>query len=352
MPDRRIHRRQGEFDLLNEMRYVYAVYQEMSFSKAAKKMYISQPALSNMVRKAENEIGAPIFDRSTIPLTVTREGAYYIRSIEEILFIQRNIRSYFKDLEELNTGSLAIGGASFFCSFVFPELIGRFHEKYPNVTIDLLEGNVKELREGLEDETLDLVLETALHEGDPTVSRFFFRHETIILAVPAAYPVNKRLNPYRLSFGDVATGRFLSEQVEPVPLGVFAEVPFITMKPGNDMYERSIRMCRNAGFTPKIALLVDQVLTSINVASTGVGAVFIRSDIVGCRPENQELVYYKIGDPLARRSVTFASKKGKYITSAMREFMRMAGVKKLDEKIGRATGEKGGAPDGDGTGTG
>ena len=59
--------------MLNEMKYVYAVYQEKSFSKAAKKLYISQPALSNMVRKAEREVGAAIFDRSTIPLTITKD---------------------------------------------------------------------------------------------------------------------------------------------------------------------------------------------------------------------------------------------------------------------------------------
>ena len=63
--------------MLNEMKYVYAVYQEKSFSKAAKKLFISQPALSNMVRKAEREVGAAIFDRSTIPLTITKEGAHY-----------------------------------------------------------------------------------------------------------------------------------------------------------------------------------------------------------------------------------------------------------------------------------
>lgn len=176
--------------MLNEMIYVYTVYQERSFSKAAKKMFVSQPALSNKVRKVEKEIGTPIFDRSTIPLTVTKAGAYYIKSIEEILFIQRNMKAYFKDLEELNTGSLSIGGSSFFCSFVFPDLIGRFREKYPNITIDLLEGNVKELIEGLEDETLDLVIETALFEDEPAVHRFFFRNERIILAVPAAYAVN------------------------------------------------------------------------------------------------------------------------------------------------------------------
>lgn len=315
--------------MLNEMRYVYSVYQEKSFSKAAKKLFISQPALSNMVRKAENEIGAPIFDRSTIPLTVTKEGAYYIKSIEEILFIQRNMQAYFKDLRELNTGSLSIGGASFFCSFVFPDLIGRFREKYPNVTIDLLEGNVKELKEGLEDETLDLVIETALYE-DSTVERFFYKNEEIILMVPASYAINKRLQPYRLSYQDVVSDRFQADSYEPVPLELFKDTPFIIMKPGNDMYQRGFSMCRNAGFTPKVAIQMDQILTSMNIASNGVGAVFIRSDIIGCLPENKKLVYYKIGDPLASRKVVFASKKGKYITAAMREFLRMAGAKRVN----------------------
>lgn len=316
--------------MLNEMKYVYSVYQEKSFSKAAKKLFISQPALSKMVRKAENEIGAPIFDRSTIPLTVTKQGAYYIKSIEEILSVQRNMQAYFKDLEELGTGSLSIGGASFFCSFVFPDLIGRFREKYPNVTIDLLEGNVKELKEGLADETLDLVIETALYEN-ARVERFFYKEEKIILLVPSSYPINKRLQPYRLSYEDVVTERFLSGAFEPVPLEVFKDTPFVLMKPGNDMYHRSFSMCRNAGFSPKVAIQMDQVLTSMNIASNGVGAVFIRSDIIGCLPENEKLVYYKIGDPLAKRKVVFASKKGKYITAAMREFLRMAGAKKIND---------------------
>lgn len=321
--------------MLNEMKYIYAVYQERSFSKAAKKLYISQPALSNMVKKAEKEIGLPIFDRSTIPLTITKEGNYYIRSIEEILLIQRNMKAYFDDLGSLNTGSLSLGGSSFFCSFLFPDLIGKFRKRYPNVAIDLMEGNVKELKEGLENETLDLVIETALDAGDSSVERFFYKKEQIILAVPSAYPVNKRLQPYRLTYQDILSGRFLNGRVDPVPLGEFRDVPFITMKPGNDMYQRSIQICKNAGFSMKVAIYVDQVLTSKNIASNGVGAVFIRSDIVQCIPENENLTYYKLGDPLAERAVVFAAKRGKYITSAMRELMKLAGVRRREwEKDG------------------
>ena len=71
--------------MLKEMDYIYAVYEEKSFSRAAKKLFVSQPALSNMVKKAEKEIGAPIFDRSTIPLTVTPAGEYYDRPLSPTL---------------------------------------------------------------------------------------------------------------------------------------------------------------------------------------------------------------------------------------------------------------------------
>lgn len=316
--------------MLNEMKYVYAVYLEKSFSKAAKKMYITQPALSNMVKKAEEAIGAQIFDRSTIPLTVTKEGMYYIKCVEEILFIQRNMKAYFKDLRELNAGTLSVGGSSYFCSFVLADIIARFSRKYPNVEIDIREGNIDELKDGLEEESLDFVMETALPLEDPSVENYFFMSENIILAVPSFYEINKRVQPYKLTYQDIVSERFLAETVKPVPLGVFQDVPFIRMKQGNDMYHRGTQICKNAGFTPKTAIEMDQVLTSYNLASSGVGAVFIRSSIIKYMPENQSLIYYKIGDPLAKRDVMIAAKKGKYVTSAMREFLRIAGAKLME----------------------
>ena len=107
--------------MLNEIKYVYAVYKERSFTKAAKKLFISQPALSNMVKKAEQEIGSPIFDRSTVPLTLTKEGEFYIRTIKQIMLLEKNIYTYFDDIRSMNTGSLAVGGSSFFCSFILPD---------------------------------------------------------------------------------------------------------------------------------------------------------------------------------------------------------------------------------------
>lgn len=312
--------------MMNEMKYIYAVYQERSFSKAAKKLFVSQPALSNMVKRVENKIGVPIFDRSTIPLTVTREGAYYIRSIEQIMFVQRNVDSYFSDLGTLKTGRIRLGGSSYFCSFIFPSLIGRFHSKYPDVTIELLEGNVAELKNGLEQESLDLVLETGIKPEDPNTDNFFYRNENLILAVPASFSINDQLKAYQLDPKDIISKDFLEDRFPSVPLNVFRECPFVTMKPGNDMYTRGMEICRNAGFSMNITMMFDQILTAMNVIEkSAIGAFFVRSEIVSYISASRKIVYYKLDDPLTVRPISFVAKKDRYLSQAVRAFINLAG---------------------------
>ena len=79
--------------------YIYAVYQEKSFSKAAKKLYVSQPWLSATVKKAEQELGLPLFDRSTNPISLTKAGRYYIERIEQIMAIETEMEGRFKELQ-------------------------------------------------------------------------------------------------------------------------------------------------------------------------------------------------------------------------------------------------------------
>ena len=92
--------------MLKEMSYVYAVYKEKSFSRAAQKLFISQPALSAMVKKAEQEIGVLIFDRSTNPISLTTAGRYYINQAKEILRIQNEMKAYFRVAAEAEAGKL------------------------------------------------------------------------------------------------------------------------------------------------------------------------------------------------------------------------------------------------------
>ena len=81
--------------------YVYAVYEEKSFSKAAQKLYITQPALSTAIKKVEKKIGTPIFDRSTSPIGLTPGGEVYIDAIEKLFALEQNTLNQLNNLNGL-----------------------------------------------------------------------------------------------------------------------------------------------------------------------------------------------------------------------------------------------------------
>lgn len=115
--------------MLNEMKYVYEVYKEKSFSKAAKKHFY-QPASTSATwcgrqRKRWERRFLSQYDSAD---GMTKEGAYYIRTVEKILFLERNLERYFQDIAGLQGGTLALGGASYFCSFVYPDLLPVFRQ--------------------------------------------------------------------------------------------------------------------------------------------------------------------------------------------------------------------------------
>jgi len=109
--------------MFRDKEYVYEVWRERSFTKAAAKLYISQPSLSAKIKKIEDEIGAPIFDRSTAPLGLTEFGETYIQAITEVREIERKVENYVNDMNMLHSGTLSIGASNVFAAYAIPPLI-------------------------------------------------------------------------------------------------------------------------------------------------------------------------------------------------------------------------------------
>lgn len=133
--------------MTNYREYIYAVYQEKSFSKAAKKLYVSQPWLSATIKKAEQELGLALFDRSTNPISPTEAGRYYIEKLEEIAAIEAEMSEHFKQMRDVGRTELHIGSSMFFCTYVLPALMEDFRLQYPQVTLTFTEGGNKTLLE-------------------------------------------------------------------------------------------------------------------------------------------------------------------------------------------------------------
>ncbi len=302
------------------IRYVYAVYEEGSFSRAAEKLFISQPSLSANVKREEDAVGFPIFDRGTKPLKLTACGREYIRAAEQILAVNRRFGVFLNDLEGLRTGTLTIGGSNLFASFVLPELLSAFSRKYPGIAIRLEEGSSRELEHLLNTGKLDLLLDNAKLDRE-VYDRHIFREEYLLLAVPAEFPVNAELSGFQVPLARILDGSFLSEDFPPVPLGAFSSVPFIFMKPDNDTGIRAHAICRENGFVPKVLFELDQQMTCYNITSSGMGASFISDTLIRRVPFHEHIIYYKLAGKNTRRHLSFYWKRGSYRSLAMREFL-------------------------------
>ena len=302
------------------MRYVLAVWQEGSFSRAAEKLFISQPSLSASIRREEEAVGAPIFDRSVKPLKLTPCGEEYVRAAEQILSVQQQFDTYLNDTGELKTGSLAIGGSNLYASWVLPELLSRFSSRYPGIKIELTEESSRELEHLLQNGTIDLMLDNAAL--DPSVyDRQIYREETLLLAVPEEFPVNQAQKSRQIPLEAVLDGSFHSSRFSPASLQAFRGIPFILMKPDNDTGERAIAICRENAFQPKVLFRLDQQMTSYNIAISGMGAAFISDTLIRQVPFRGRIALYKLDSQHTRRHLSFWWKRGRYQSKAMQAFL-------------------------------
>lgn len=298
-------------------KYVYEVYKERSFTKAAQNLYISQPSLSARIKKIEEIIGEPLFDRSTTPLQLTEVGKVYIEAAEEITQIEQRVENYINDLAGLKTGNLAVGASTLFAAYVVPSSIAQFNQKFPDVHIQLIEGNTAELEEMLGSNALDFVIDN-YHYDSILYNKELYCEENILLAVPKHFAVNEELGMYQLSYKNIKNKNYLNQKYPAVPLGRFADLPFIMLTQGNDTRTRGDRLCRNVGFKPNIVLEFNQQSTAYMASSTQLGATFISDILVSQLPTFENLVYYKLDGEKAKRKVFFY-----YKTRVMEEFIRM-----------------------------
>lgn len=287
---------------VREIMYTLSVVEEKNFSKAAEKLFVSQPALSKTIKQVETKLGCKIFDRSTNPLRLTPHGTVIIEYFMQIQNIQREIEEYSKAVKEHIQSDLKVGAPSFFCSYVLPSIVAKFNQEYPKIKIKLVETNDTDLRTSFKAGNIDIGLSVE-HNMPQEFSSEIIMKEHIILAVPQDFMINEKLKAFALKPEDIRSGKFLSSRFKAVKMIEFANEPFLFLKQGNDMYRRGKKICKDAGFVPKINIEMDQLLSTYYMAGAGAGLAFIRSNILNYIVSPNSLIFYKIDHKATERDL-------------------------------------------------
>ncbi|MBP5211738.1 MAG: LysR family transcriptional regulator [Pyramidobacter sp.] len=306
-----------------EMELILAVSEERSFTRAAEKNYISQPALSKIVRRVERNLGAAVFDRGSSPLRVTPEGERFLDYFRRMQALRHDLENYCGELRRRGRNSLTVGAPAFFCAYMLPSIVSDFQAQSPDFAVKLIETSDAELRELLLAGVIDAGL-TVEKDLPPELNSFVLKTETIALAVPRGNPIVEKLRGMELSEDVLLSGEIDGEGVPRVSMKEFAGESFLFLKEGNDIRERGLRICRDAGFEPKIAMELSQLLTAYHLAESGLGVTFTRASIPYYAGISPDLRLYAIDHPDTRRQIraVFSAKSRSEALPAFADFLR------------------------------
>ncbi|WP_352402704.1 LysR family transcriptional regulator [Pyramidobacter sp.] len=304
------------------LEYVYEVYKSGSLSKAAEKLYITQPALSMAIKKIESSIGMTLFDRKVRPFQLTEAGWLYINAITRIKKIEAELTQRIGDINDLPTGHVRIGGSHYINSYILPPVLSRYSQLYPGIALELVEHSSAVLAKMLEERAVDLTFScNELFMED--FERYPMFSDRILLAVPRAHPFNRRYRAFALPPRGVMSGHHLHGDCPALPAERCGELEFISLMPGNNLHDRMLQIFAAVGVKPRLKIELSQLATTYHLAAGGFAAAFVSDRMVTAAAT--PLCFYRLDSPLATRQFYALLPSRDYTAKAVRRFIQLVG---------------------------
>src|SRR5690606_11230299 len=123
---------------LRQLQYALAIAKEMNFSRAAEKLHIAQPSLSQQLSKLEKEIGVLLFPRSTNSVELTYAGSVFMEKAQTIIDTVEMLKREMDDISQMRKGKLIVGSLPITGSHILPLVLPIFQQRYPEIEIQLV----------------------------------------------------------------------------------------------------------------------------------------------------------------------------------------------------------------------
>ena len=305
--------------------YLECVLREGSFSRAAAKLHISQPALSAAIKKAELQYGYLIFDRSSQPVSLTEFGQLYFDSMHQVCSMEEELRDRASNMAALSVGEITIGTNHVYASLLFPELLGQFHNKYPNIHLRLLEGAASANKTQLLNAETDLILDCGKLDADASaITCVPIDSELLLLAAPRTLLAGFVPPEQILTAEDICAGKCRDAQCPAISVGQVAAGDFIFLTPGNDTRFREEQLFLEAGLQPNIRIEVEQMATAFLLLEENRMFSFVSETLVQRSAKKPGIAYCKIRSVYTARDIFFAYAKKRYVRKVISAFIDVA----------------------------
>lgn len=293
----------------HEWKYVLQAACEGTFSAAAKRLFVSQPSLSQSIKKIEGEIGLPLFDRSQTPLQLTAAGEIYVRKAREMQRIYHELVQETADLTGLKTGTLIIGSSRTRSSCYLTKPIIEFHRRYPGIRLMVKEHSVSELKNAVSAGEVDFALLYEPLEGN--FERIHLLAERTLLALPAHHPFVQK-------YGKV--------QKEPYPTMSFARLhgqPFIRLQESRRMAQIYNDLCMETQCKPDVVFEANSIVDAAELCAAGMGATLVTDMVANNGRWIEPPCFFRLEEEVDDRQLVAAYGKNKHLSQAASKFIEL-----------------------------
>jgi DNA-binding transcriptional LysR family regulator len=288
---------------LRQLQYALAIAKELNFSRAAEKLHIAQPSLSQQLAKLEKELGVQLFSRTTSSVELTYAGKVFLEKAQAIIDTVEMLKREMDDISQMRKGRLVIGSLPITGSHVLPMVLPAFKARYPDIEIQLVEETTRNLEALTASGETDISL-LSLPLADASLAWETLVEEEIVLALPPAHPLVPRE-------GDEAGVR----------IDALKDEPFIVLKKGQGFRMIAVDLCRKAGFEPNIVFESSNIETVQSLVAAGMGIAFVPRMVIRDSRLPFTPAYARLAEPRPARTLVIAWRHGRYLPKSAEAFI-------------------------------
>jgi DNA-binding transcriptional LysR family regulator len=285
---------------LRDLKSFIEVAHYKSFTKAAIHSYLTQPSLSKAVKKLEDELHVELFDRSTRSLRLTDAGKIVFQQGQKALGALEELDILLDELKEIVIGKIKMGVPPLIGTLFFPRIARHFHEKYPRVTLELVELGAKRISQLVESGEIDLGI-IVLPASETKFDVFPFIQDEFVLYL---HEDHRLANNKMVTLSDLKNEKFI----------LFSEDFAL-----HDYIKQS---CEEAGFTPEISYQSSQWDLIIELVSSNLGITLMPISIY-YKQTNKNVKMVPIEKPNLYWKLGIITKKDTYRSFALKELLKI-----------------------------
>jgi LysR family transcriptional regulator, transcription activator of glutamate synthase operon len=287
---------------LRQLRYLVALAEEQHFTRAAAREHVAQPALSQQIRRLEDELGLPLVERTTRHVEITHAGSLLVGRARRILAEIEAAEAELLALKGLESGRVNVGTMHTMGPIDVSLALAIFHERHPAIELTVREEASEELAEMIRDDVLDLAF---LSVTERVQSHGLGLHQLVSEELVVVLPPGHRF-----------------ERRRRVRMAELEAEEFISYRAGARLRELLFYAGDDAGFEPRVTLESNESQRIRRLVSRGMGvAILPRSDAVG---SGADVAVVALSDPPLSRDITLAWRRERRQPPAVAAFLALA----------------------------